>query len=100
MQLSLWHPMSCTHRVYQMTCEEFEQLWARANGLCERCRAAWHPLQIDHDHKLGFAAVRGLLCPKCNTHMKFVDAGTRLADEPTARYLRQSWHLMAARVST
>lgn len=106
MQLSLWHPKSCTHRVYGMTCEQFEQLRRRAGDLCEMCGSDYHPLSIDHDHNAhtgfppgayeyatGWIGVRGLICPKCNSHMRFVDNGTRPVDERTSRYLAQAWHL-------
>lgn len=106
MQLSLWHPKSCTHRVYGMTCEQFEELRRRAGDLCEMCGSDYHPLGIDHDHKIltgyppgihdydcGWRGVRGLICPKCNTHMRFIDNGQRPVDERTRRYLDQAWHL-------
>jgi hypothetical protein len=107
MQLSLWHPMSCTHRVYGMTCEQWEGLRRRAGDLCEMCgKGDYHPLGVDHDHSLftgfpaemgirttGWVAVRGVICPKCNAHMRMIDAGMRPVDERTARYLANAWHL-------
>lgn len=105
MQLSLWHPKTCTHRVYGMTCEQFEDLRRRAGDLCEMCGVDYHPLVIDHDHTVntgfppevllttGRDGVRGLICPKCNSHMRFIDNGERPMDERTQRYLDRAWHL-------
>lgn len=104
-QLSLWHSMSCTHRTYGLTCEQWEGLRIRAKDMCEMCGSTYR-IGVDHDHKLftgfpaemninttGWIAVRGLLCPKCNSHMRFVDSGERPVDERTARYLANAWHL-------
>lgn len=105
-QLSLWHPKSCQHLIYGMTCTQYEGLRRRAQDLCELCGECWHPLVIDHDHRAhtglpeplrrlghGHRGVRGLVCPKCNSHMRFVDSGERPVDERTARYLANAWHL-------
>lgn len=93
---------TCQHRVYRMTCEQFEDLRERAAGRCEVCRipAEETPqgkLQIDHDGRLGQSAVRGLLCPGCNTLVKFVEAG-RAVDPRVTVYLAAAWHLTAGPV--
>jgi hypothetical protein len=57
------------HRNYSLTCEEFEALWARAEGRCELCGTDASKLVIDHDHRYGMAAVRGLVCTRCNLYI-------------------------------
>lgn len=69
-----------------MTCDQYEDLLARAQLACERCRLANEFLYIDHDHRQQ-SAVRGILCPKCNRHLSFVEAGRKPLDDLTARYL-------------
>lgn len=64
------HPgESCRHWRYQLTCVEFGQLLKRANGVCEICGRFARKPYIDHDHDLGVWAVRGLVCPSCNTRL-------------------------------
>lgn len=59
------------HKIYSLSCEDYDALWERSGGVCEAC--GYEPdrpergLVIDHDHKYGDAAVRGLLCRWCNT---------------------------------
>jgi hypothetical protein len=51
-------------------------------------------MNIDHDHVRGAAAVRGLLCPRCNVgHMRRVDLGERPIDATTREYLLNPWYL-------
>lgn len=62
----------CSHKVYDMTCDDYDQLVDDADGRCQICRVAPHEtnrgfLVIDHDAKVGPWAVRGLLCSDCNT---------------------------------
>ena len=82
------------HRAYGLTCEEFEALLDRADRKCERCGVQPEPigrivriagLFVDHNHTTG--AIRGMLCTRCNAHMRRVDSGERPVDEATARYL-------------
>lgn len=82
----------CQHRFYLMTCEDFRALEARAGGLCEICRTETK-LKIDHDHGLGWGAVRGLLCQKCNSELSRVDAGHQEPGLAVAEYLANSWYL-------
>jgi hypothetical protein len=70
-----------------MTCEDYDALEARSGNRCELCGAEGTRLGIDHDHALGWRAARGLLCPKCNAHMRRVDSGERVADERVVDYL-------------
>lgn len=80
------------YRDYHMTREQYLGLIARANGLCEMCRQprrSWyHRFYVDHDHKLGARAVRGLICQPCNSRLAAIDAGKKqcpLADSYLAR---------------
>lgn len=86
---------TCQHEAYRMTCSEFESLWARAGGCCEICgqpevEVPGGKLGIDHDRSVGFEAVRGILCPKCNSFMGFVDRGRKDSERAQA-YLRAAW---------
>lgn len=59
---------------YNLTCDEYDQLRARANGHCEICKTPEREttrglLVIDHFQGGGVAFVRGLLCDKCNAVM-------------------------------
>lgn len=61
-----------THSTYLLTCDEYDNLWERAGGRCEACGHLPDPerdsdyLVIDHDHRYGSGAVRGLICKWCN----------------------------------
>lgn len=73
-----------THRRFSMNCAEYEALWERADGRCEGCgrNAEDGPgerLVIDHDHKYGPSAVRGLLCIQCNRYLGLAETK---ADRP------------------
>lgn len=58
------------HKIYSLSCDDYEALWERSGGTCEAC--GFEPdspergLVIDHDHKYGSTAVRGLICRWCN----------------------------------
>ncbi|TGB06535.1 endonuclease domain-containing protein [Streptomyces sp. MZ04] len=58
------------HQFYSLSCDDYEALWERSGGVCEAC--GFEPdrpergLVIDHDHRYGDAAVRGLICRWCN----------------------------------
>jgi hypothetical protein len=86
-------PHTCQHVAYRLSCDDFDALMARAGGACELCRTPHHRLQHDHDHDIGWHGVRGLLCPKCNAHMRRVDSGERVVTEPVQKYLDNAWHL-------
>jgi ribosomal protein L37E len=83
---------TCQHKAYRLTCSEFDALVASADGRCQRCgkRAS---LVIDHDHRFGYSAVRGLVCKACNSLMARVDAGEIEPDAKTARYMLEAHHL-------
>lgn len=83
----------CRHKAYALTCEEFDELQAKAQGACARCGGSDRPLWIDHDHEVGRWAVRGLICPSCNVLMREYDAGRRESDELSAAFAAAAWHL-------
>jgi Recombination endonuclease VII. len=88
---------SCQHKSYRLTCAEYDTMAMKANGRCQRCGQPTENLLIDHDHRFGFTAVRGLVCASCNTLMGKVDSGkVETLDSKTAAYLTNSWHLAKA----
>lgn len=68
-------------RTYGITCEDYDKLMQKQNGVCFVCQrpAKKLPLNVDHDHKLERAlkkqgkgpreSVRGLLCYRHNKGM-------------------------------
>ncbi|WP_147944519.1 endonuclease domain-containing protein [Microbispora sp. CSR-4] len=84
----------CHHLVYRLDCDEYDRLVKRAGGACELCQRPTPALQIDHDHAVGdgWEGVRGLVCPKCNSHLMRVDAGVVPISEACARYLSNAWY--------
>lgn len=90
--MSLAGHETCHHRTYYLDCAAFDALLGRANGACEICGAAASAqyngkLVIDHDHAHGWGAVRGLLCSRCNAHMRRIDSYERPLDEAVTSYL-------------
>ncbi len=84
---------TCHHQqVYGLTCGEFELLLQRAGEACEICGEAGMKLYIDHEHLAEnyWGPVRGLVCPRCNAHLRRVDEGTRPLDEATGLYFRMA----------
>ncbi|MFE4857330.1 endonuclease domain-containing protein [Streptomyces sp. NPDC056670] len=62
-----------SHKTYLLSCDEYEQLWERSGGNCEACGrkvdVARRNYAIDHDHRYGVTAVRGIVCARCNYHL-------------------------------
>lgn len=86
------------HVTYHLSCDQFEAMLARAEGRCElRGEVFTRTPDIDHDHEIGFRGVRGLVCKKCNDHLRRVDSGERPMDDLTRAYLDASWHLSIPR---
>ena len=56
-------------KLYNLSVDEYEQMYAEANGCCQVCGIKEEHLNkrlaVDHCHTTG--KVRGLLCTKCNT---------------------------------
>lgn len=89
------HHATCQHAAYRLTCEDYESLWKHAEGKCEICRvsaqeAPRQRLFIDHATEYGYFAVRGLLCSKCNTLMRYIDRGEKY-DRRAAAYRANAW---------
>ncbi len=87
------------HRTYSLTCEQFAELRAFTGGLCNICGMREHytpnGFYIDHDHALGMWAVRGLLCPRCNT---LIEKPGELVGPERDDYLARPWHIRAGLV--
>lgn len=102
MDTSAYH-VRCRHRTtYGMTCGEFDQLWADANGACQMCEIPpWATKQnflvLDHDNAIGFHAVRGLLCATCNV---FLGRSGYLNPTLVLRYVQAAWHLTHRDIKT
>jgi len=89
------HHATCHHGMYRLTCEDYDAMWEHAGGRCEICRvpAADTPdgkLFIDHAQEYGFFAVRGMLCSKCNSLMRYVDRGEK-SDRRAFAYRSNAW---------
>lgn len=64
-----------THRRYQLTCETYERMVAACGNRCQTCGRSGNEvthrrLVIDHDARIGWWAVRGLLCDGCNGQLR------------------------------
>lgn len=95
-----------THRLYGMECVEFEALRARAADCCEACGvledgAGLGRLIIDHDHRYGREAVRGLICSSCNSQLSVLENyhpyKALAADQRFETYLSRAWFAQVAR---
>ena len=88
---------SCQHKVYKMTCAEFDALYDHRDGRCHICltpASEGRRLVIDHAREYDLRAVRGLLCDKCNALMRRVDNRERY-DQRAADYMHKAWFLRA-----
>lgn len=86
----------CAHRAYGLTCEDYDRLFDRAQGVCEICGirgedTPWGRLHVDHEGGLGWqhAQVRGLLCSPCNTRLG--QAPHRLDQEAMTAYMARPY---------
>lgn len=61
------------HKVYSLTCGEYDELWERSGGNCEACGRELDLTKrdhaIDHDHRYGNQAIRGIVCTRCNGYL-------------------------------
>lgn len=87
------------HLCYGLTCEQYEALIAESAGQCQTCpcpssASTRGKLAIDHDHKVGDWAVRGLLCHRCNNIL-----AKHEADPPdwSQAYLADPWYMRMLR---
>lgn len=64
-----WGRVQCARRA-GISIEEYNEMWARQNGLCAICgKPDDRLLAVDHNHESG--KTRGLLCTKCNPMIGF-----------------------------
>lgn len=77
------------HERFSLSCDEYRLLLARADKCCEICGIEnLSELVIDHDHSVqGGRSVRGLLCPRCNISLAYVDNNSRTPSAREASYL-------------
>ena len=65
---------------YKITIEEYEELFAKQDGLCAICSQPekltkdnkLHKMAVDHNHET--MQVRGLLCMNCNTRLGYFES--------------------------
>lgn len=92
---------TCHHfQRYGITCDEYDELQARAAGRCEICNreeneVPGETLFIDHVHDTNPLIIRGLVCARCNSVMACHDGAKKwgpsslaLAAEARAYHLR------------
>lgn len=73
---------------FGMSLEQFEQLFAKSDGLCQICKRPERRkrrLSLDHDHATG--RLRGFVCSRCNLLLGDADEDAELL-ERAASYLR------------
>lgn len=92
---------TCHHNTYGLTCADYDELLTFARNRCQICRTpaegtARGLLVLDHDHRYGAYALRGLLCDGCNKLMEDVDAG-RMRDPQADFYCRNAWFVKRAK---
>lgn len=59
---------------YGITVEEYDAMLAKQGGVCNICQrtpSEGRNFHIDHDHDTG--VVRGILCPKCNQQLGWLE---------------------------
>lgn len=81
------------HIRYRMDCKQYAEVKERAAGRCEVCGIP-EPVRtphIDHDHRFGSWAVRGMVCPPCNQTLRYVDRGALPSAEIRAYLERPHW---------
>lgn len=95
------HRKCATHKAYRLTCAQYVALLQRSEEHCEICGAKPRVLHIDHDRYLGViaggASVRGLVCARCNAHLRRIDAGERPMDAEAINYYGLSGNWPACR---
>ncbi len=89
------HRSCYTHSLWYLSCDEYDQLRNDHQHRCALCGKPDRYLNVDHDHRIGDSAIRGLLCPACNAgHMRRIDEGYRPIDSTTRDYLMNPWYLV------
>lgn len=59
------------NRKYNLTRSQWNDMFAKQNGLCGICDTKMENPVVDHDHKTG--KVRGLLHKKCNLRLEVIE---------------------------
>lgn len=74
---------------YGITIEDYEILLMKQNGVCAICGSKGNkkPLYVDHNHTT--KKVRGLLCPRCNTCVGFIEVSKQILKKADEYLL---WH--------
>ncbi|MFH8627789.1 endonuclease domain-containing protein [Streptomyces vietnamensis] len=98
------HPLgkTCHHFIHhELTCDQYDELRARAAGHCELCGLAEEEtggrrLVVDHFEGDGVSFVRGMLCDRCNSTMSCLDGNKpwgpkRIWEEAARAYEARSW---------
>ncbi|MCU1687756.1 MAG: hypothetical protein JWQ81_8495 [Amycolatopsis sp.] len=83
----------CSHRRYRLDCAAYDALVEYAGARCQICRRSGPEtghgyLVVDHDPMVGWGAVRGLLCNRCNLQISY----DRLPADQTRAYLADPWY--------
>jgi hypothetical protein len=92
----------CQHRIYRLSCRDFDDMYEYAAGCCQICKTPEAEtvrgrLVIDHDPNYDRIAVRGLLCDRCNSLMSRSDRGQY---EPLALpYRHRAWFVRKLRAT-
>lgn len=90
---------TCHHLRFRLSCDDFAALLQRCQNRCEICgipspeapRGKLY-LYLDHDHRYGLYAIRGLLCARCNILMRDVDRRKR-SDLRAEAYVANAWFM-------
>jgi len=80
---------------YGISVEEYEEIFAKQNGVCAICEkpenltkdGKLHALAVDHNHET--LQVRGLLCMNCNTRLGYFE-GKNILVKLMAYLMRQA----------
>lgn len=84
----------CAHKKYLLTCEQFDQMLMVHQGHCPLCGqhqscTSRGLLVVDHDHRYGMWAVRGVICQPCNTRIEW---GAYSRMPRVEAYLANPWY--------
>lgn len=81
------HSIKSTAKRYDITIEQVVEL--KSKDSCEICNESindWSQRYIDHNHDTG--AVRGILCPRCNSVLELFESSKHLI-QPSLDYLNK-----------